>query len=288
MAKEGSIFLNLLNLSPKKISDIISVLGDLQEIFKASKSKLAAAASLDEQDISMILTARKSGALDKELKLIGREKVSVIDIFDDQYPALLKEIFYPPLVLYIKGDIDTLKKNLFAIVGTRKPTSYGMSVAAKFSYKLASSGLCIVSGLAKGIDTIAHKQAIAAGQSIAVLGSGLRNIYPRENQKLSEKIAGRGAVISEFPLDTAPLRENFPRRNRIVSGLSLGVLLVEAAVRSGALITARLACEQNREVFAVPGSVNSALSKGTHLFIKEGAKLADSADDILNDLKIYE
>ncbi|MFH1319020.1 MAG: DNA-processing protein DprA, partial [Candidatus Omnitrophota bacterium] len=218
--------------------------------------------------------------------LIEKANISVIDIFDRSYPALLNEISYPPIVLYLKGSETILSENLFAIVGSRIPTLYGISTAAKFSYQLSAAGLTIVSGLAKGIDTIAHKEAIRTGKSIAVLGSGLLNTYPKENAQLAEKISLNGAVISEFPLKTAPLRENFPRRNRIVSGLSYGVLVVEAATRSGALITARLACEQNREVFAIPGNVDSPLSRGTHRLIKEGATLVDSIDDILNELNI--
>ncbi|MBU0694284.1 MAG: DNA-processing protein DprA [Candidatus Omnitrophica bacterium] len=286
MAKEGSIFLNLLNLSPKKIEDIIFAFKDPQRILDVKRRDLRGILSLRDNDAEEILTAQNSGVLDRELGLISKEKIEVIDIFDENYPSFLKEISYPPLVLYIKGDSGVLNKTLFAIVGTRIPTFYGISMAEDFSCKLSSLGFVIVSGLARGIDTAAHKGAIKKGETVAVLGSGLLNIYPGENKKLAQKISEKGAIISEFPLGEPPLRENFPRRNRIVSGLSRGVLVVEAAIRSGALITARLALEQNREVFALPGKADSPLSKGTHSLIKEGAKLVDSLEDILEELNM--
>lgn len=282
MAKKGAILLNLLNLSPQKISNILSDFKDIDEIFKADKSRLGEI--LPGKDVEKVLTLRTSAALERELELIAKEKIDCLDIFDPDYPKSLREISNPPLVLYLRGDRKILDKFLFAIVGSRKPTSYGISVAKEFSLQLSEKGMVIVSGLARGIDTIAHREAIQGGATIAVLGSGLLNIYPRENKELSREIASAGVVISEFPLLTSPLRENFPRRNRIVSGISRGVLVVEAGLRSGALITAHLACEQNREVFAIPGSVNSSLSKGTHILIKEGAKLVDCLDDILEEL----
>ena len=239
-----------------------------------------------EKDIEKILQVRDSGSLEKELKLIEKEKINVIDIFDVDYPNILKEISRPPLVLYVKGNIAALNKFLFAVVGTRLPTLYGISMAEEFSYKLASLGITVVSGLARGIDTAAHKAALRNGETVAVLGSGLLNIYPRENIRLAGQICSQGALISEFPLGTPPLKENFPRRNRIVSGLSHGVLVVEAAAKSGALITARLAMEQNREVFALPGNADSPLSKGGHSLIKDGAKLVDSIEDIIEELNI--
>ncbi len=282
MAKKGAILLNLLNLSPQKISNILSDFKDIDEIFKADKSRLGEI--LPGKDVERVLTLRTSAVLERELELIAKEKIDCLDIFDPDYPKSLREISNPPLVLYLRGDRKILDKFLFAIVGSRKPTSYGISIAKEFSLQLSEKGMVIVSGLARGIDTIAHREAIQGGATIAVLGSGLLNIYPRENKELSREIASAGVVISEFPLLTSPLRENFPRRNRIVSGISRGVLVVEAGLRSGALITAHLACEQNREVFAIPGSVNSSLSKGTHILIKEGAKLVDCLDDILEEL----
>jgi len=286
MAKKGSVLLNLLNFGPAKVNDVLSVIGDIDCIFKVSASDLRQISSLRKKDVEAILSFRDSKVLDKELKFIEKEKIDCIDIFDENYPSLLKEIDSFPLVLYIKGDLKLLGKFSLAVVGSRVPTAYGVSVAKDFSSKLSELGLVIVSGLAKGIDTVAHEQAVEKGRTVAVLGSGLLNVYPKENKKLAEAISRKGALISEFPLLTGPASINFPRRNRIVSGLSKGVLVVEAALRSGARITARLAAEQNREVFAVPGSINSPLSRGTHLLIKEGAKLVEGVEDILEELNI--
>ena len=287
MAKEGSIFLNLIReLSPKKINAIISFFKDPQKILQVKRKDLEEVPGLTNKDIETILKRRSSDILDEELKLIKSEGIRVIDLFDKDYPQRLKEISYPPLVLYIKGDTEVLNKLIFAIVGTRLPTRYGVGMAEKFAYELSLLGLVIVSGLARGIDTAVHKQAIKDGESIAVLGSGFKHIYPRENHGLARAIAKKGAVISEFPLKQPPFKENFPRRNRIISGTSKGVLVVEAGLRSGALITARRACEQNREVFALPGEADSPVSRGTHLLIKEGAKLVDSVEDILEELNI--
>jgi len=287
MAKTGSIFLNLIkSLSPKKIEDIIAYLTDTDKIFSVSEADLQKIPSLADKDIKAIMQMRQSPTLDREIKLIEKERIKVIDLFDRDYPLLLKEISHPPLVLYIKGELHALNNFAFAIVGTRIPTHYGVSMAESFAYKLASLGIVIVSGLARGIDTAAHKGALKAGSTIAVLGSGLGNLYPKENRALSEQIALKGTVLSEFPLEEPPLKENFPRRNRIVSGISRGVLVIEAATKSGALITAHHALEQNREVFALPGNADSLFSKGAHSLIKEGAKLVDSIDDILEELNI--
>jgi len=286
MAKKGTILLNLLDLSPQKISGVLSAFKDIDEIFRADVKRLREVPYLQDKDVERILSTRTSAILDQELELITKENIDCLDIFDQDYPELLKEIGNPPIVLYLKGNRKVLGKFLFAIVGSRRPTSYGISVAGDFSDKLSKKGIVIVSGLARGIDTIAHQKAIKEGGTIAVLGSGLLNIYPGENKGLAREIACSGAIVSEYPLLTSPLRENFPRRNRIVSGMSRGVLVVEATSRSGALITAHSACEQNREVFAIPGSINSPLSKGTHILIKEGAKLVDCLDDILEELGI--
>ncbi|MBD3264927.1 MAG: DNA-protecting protein DprA, partial [Candidatus Omnitrophica bacterium] len=187
---------------------------------------------------------------------------------------------------YAKGRRKELNNFNFAIVGTRTPTIYGIKMADFFASQLASIGATIVSGLARGVDSAAHRGALKNGTTIAVLGSGLLNIYPKENSKLAKRICENGLVVSEFPLNTPPLRENFPRRNRIISGLSKGVLVVEASSRSGAIITANLALEQNREVFSLPGSIDSPLSKGTNNLIKQGAKLVDSVSDILEEFNI--
>ncbi|MCK9573876.1 MAG: DNA-processing protein DprA, partial [Candidatus Omnitrophica bacterium] len=244
MAKKSTIFLNLLTLSPKKIESIISFLSDTEDIFDLSQSAISEIPLLEKKDADTIVNERCGRALTDELKRIEKEKINVIDIFDNDYPKLLREIAHPPLVLYIKGDVKILNSYVLAIVGSRIPTVYGLLSAKEFAAKLASLGITIASGLARGIDTAAHKGALTKGKTIAVLGSGLMNIYPRENSELAETIVENGALVSEFPLYESPHKENFPRRNRIVSGLSHGVLIVEAAERSGALITAHCALEQ--------------------------------------------
>lgn len=205
-----------------------------------------------------------------------------------KYPNLLKEIFKPP-ALYIRGDFQETDKHAIAIVGTRKPTAYGKQAAEKFSYELAQAGFTLVSGLALGIDTIVHKTALQAkGRTIAVLGSGIdpKVLYPQENKKLAEKIEKSGAVISEYKPDASARPGYFPQRNRIISGLSLGVLVIEAGFKSGALITAKCALDQNREVFCVPGSIFSEKSAGVHNLIKLGAKLVTRVQDILDELNL--
>ena len=285
MAKSGTIFLNLIKtISEKKKQDIISCLGCPDEVLKATESSLRKIASFSDSDIRAIIEARTSGVLDSELNAVKNAGVEVIDIYDDSYPELLKEISHPPLVLYVKGNVDVLSKRCFAIVGSRNATDYGISMAQRFGAELANLGIVVVSGLARGIDSAAHRAALKSGITVAVTGSGLNRVYPRENTELASAISKQGAVISEYPMSEPPLRENFPRRNRIISGLSKGILVVEAALRSGALITARHGCEQNRDIFAIPGNVDSEGSKGTHALIKEGAKLVESIEDIVQEL----
>lgn len=213
-------------------------------------------------------------------------EIRKIGISDREYPALLKTIHRAPSELFVNGEILPVDANAIAIVGARRSTLYGLEQCARLSYELALKGITIVSGMARGIDTAAHKGALkAGGRTIAVLGSGHGHIYPRENTKLYAEIAKNGAVISEFPHETPPMPFNFPARNRIISGLSKGVLVVEAARKSGALITANFALQEGREVFAMPGNISSSRSAGTNALIKEGAKLTESADDILEELE---
>jgi DNA processing protein len=209
----------------------------------------------------------------------------VLPFTDARYPALLRAAPRCPIALYVDGSIDTLNDPQLAIVGSRNPTPAGLEIAFEFAADLAMRGLSITSGLAVGIDSAAHRGALAAqGATVAVLGSGIDVVYPRGNLSLIEEIRRRGAVISEFPLATPPRHQNFPRRNRTIAALSLGTLVVEAARRSGSLITARSAGEQGRELFAVPGSIRSPLSRGCHELIRQGAKLTESAADILSEL----
>jgi DNA processing protein len=215
--------------------------------------------------------------------------IYTIAINDDEYPALLKNIHSPPRELYVKGSFKKFEDgNAVAMVGSRRASLYGLEMAEKLAYDLAIRGVTIISGMARGIDSAAHNGALRAkGRTIAVMGSGHNHIYPPENKKLYEQIAGNGAVITEFEDDVLPLAQNFPIRNRIISGMSLGLVVVEAAKNSGALITADFALEQGREVFAVPGKISSLTSEGTHALIKDGAKLVQTADDILEELKLH-
>ena len=216
-----------------------------------------------------------------------KKKINVTTLTDPAYPALLREIPDPPPYLYVSGNLDGSPRNI-AVVGSRNATEYGISTTQKLCADLSAFGLSIISGMAVGIDTAAHHGALAGrGRTIAVLGSGLNNIYPSENVDLLKRISESGAVISEFALNTEPEAHNFPIRNRIISGMSLGTVVVEATRKSGSLITARLAADQNREVFAVPGSIQSFKSIGTHKLIKQGAKLIENAQDVLEELSAF-
>ncbi len=222
---------------------------------------------------------------EKEVAAACRAECRLLAYDGEDYPPLLRQIADPPLVLYVRGDVKVLAQHSLAVVGTRKPSAYGSQVAHRLAADLAARQLVIVSGMARGIDSCAHRGALEAkgGRTVAVQGRGMDAIYPSENRKLAEKIMANGAIISEFPLGTGPTPENFPIRNRIISGLSLGVLVVEAAEYSGSLITARLALEQNREVFAVPGNITTAQSFGPNHLIKQGAKLVDQWVDVMEE-----
>jgi DNA processing protein len=216
---------------------------------------------------------------------LGDETNHIITLADAEYPQALLNIPDPPLLLYVKGQLALLHHSSLAIVGSRSATTQGIRNAESFAKALSQDGLCIVSGMAQGIDTAAHVGGLSAqGSSIAVVGTGLDRIYPTSNRELAHQLAENGALISEFPLGMPPLAHNFPRRNRIISGLSLGCLVVEASMQSGSLITARMALEQGREVFAIPGSIHSPQAKGCHALIKQGAKLVEKPADILDEL----
>jgi len=246
-------------------------------------------AGLNRSVIEQIRKQRPRINPDLEMERLSKENIDLITINDKDYPKLLKEIYAPPALLYIRGQFKPEDEFSLGIVGPRKLSFYGKQVAPLIAANLSRAGLTIVSGLAKGVDTLAHQSTLeTGGRTIAVLGSGLdkRSIYPFQNKHLAEKIAQNGAVISEYPLGSSPLAQNFPQRNRIISGLSLGVLVIEAGEKSGALITAKDALEQNREVFAIPGSILNQTSIGTNNLIKMGAKLVSNIDDILEELKI--
>lgn len=224
-------------------------------------------------------------AIDKAMQWASCPNHHILTLHDRTYPHQLAQIASPPALLFVKGDVACLQDPQLAIVGSRYPSEYGKDNAFKFAQNFAESGITVTSGLAIGIDATAHQGALTQGQTIAVLGTGLNHIYPQQNLKLAEQIADSGALVSEFPLDMYGDKRNFPRRNRIISGLSLGTLVVEAAIRSGSLITAKQAMEQGREAFAIPGSIHNARSKGCHELIRQGAKLVESAYDILIEIK---
>jgi DNA processing protein len=209
----------------------------------------------------------------------------IVTLADSDYPQALLNIPDPPLLLYVKGRLDLLNRPALAVVGSRNATPQGIHNAEAFARSLSDAGLCIISGMAQGIDAAAHRGALPGrGNSIAIVGTGLDKVYPAANRELAHMLAKQGSLISEFPLGTPPLAANFPRRNRLISGMSLGCLVVEASLQSGSLITARLALEQGREVFAIPGSIHAPQSKGCHALLKQGAKLAETAQDILEEL----
>ena len=239
---------------------------------------------LPSEAFQEIVTRRALAEAAVELEKIDRKAYTLLTFEDPGYPKSLREIFDPPLVLYCAGRAEVLEEPAVAIVGSRRPTPYGRALAGKLAGDLASRGCVIVSGLAVGIDACAHWGALKEGRTIAVLGSGLDVDYPRVNSRLAEKIAERGAVLSEFPLGTPPLQKNFPIRNRIISGLAMGLVVVEAAERSGSLISAGFALDQGREVLAVPGNVTSEQSRGANGLIKAGAKLVETWEDVAEEL----
>ncbi|MGD9153609.1 MAG: DNA-processing protein DprA [Gammaproteobacteria bacterium] len=225
--------------------------------------------------------------VEDELRWAEAANHHIVTLVDHDYPELLRNINAPPIVLFVHGRLECLKKPQLAMVGSRNPTPVGKEIAFQFAQYLAAAGLVITSGLAMGVDAASHAGALQTGSTIAVVGTGIDQIYPARNRGLAERIIEQGAVVSEFPLYVQAKRNHFPRRNRIISGLSMGTLVVEAAKRSGSLITARCAGEQGREVFAIPGSIHNPLSRGCHKLIREGAKLVEKAQDILEELELY-
>jgi DNA processing protein len=272
-------------IGPVTFRKLLGIYGEPGQVFRASQKELAAIEGVGERKAKSIKDFSRWKEAGKDLALLDRIKARVVTFRDPDYPALLKQTEAAPALLYVRGTLNEEDRFAIAVVGSRKTSGYGRTVAEKLSSELAGCGFTIVSGLARGIDTIAHTGAITAGgRTTAVLGSGIDRVYPSENRGLMEKIIESGCVVSEFPVGTGPNRENFPVRNRLISGLSLGVLVVEAARDSGSLITANYALEQNREVFAVPGSIISPTSSGTNDLIKGGAKLIQKTEDILEEL----
>lgn len=263
---------------------LIDRFGSPETVLNASPKELSEINGISFNIANAVKNQKTSDSIKREIDLAFQKKITIVTMANDNYPVLLHELPDPPPLLYVLGDMEKSMSNI-AVVGSRNATHYGITTATSLCKELVSYGLTIVSGMARGIDTAAHQGTLMAqGKTIAILGSGLGNIYPAENLKLSYRIAENGAVVSEFPIMTAPEAHNFPIRNRIISGMSLGTLVVEAAKRSGSLITARLAAEQGREVFAVPGSIKSFKSSGTHSLLKQGAKLVENAQDILDEI----
>jgi DNA processing protein len=272
-------------VGPTTFAKLIKHFGSADRAMGASVSELTRINGIGFKTAEQIVATLDKFNVAGELELAEKLGVWIIHIEDKRYPPMLKQIYDPPPVLYIKGALSRQDNLAISIVGTRRCSLYGQEQASRLAHLLASAGFTIVSGMARGIDTAAHHGALsAAGRTIAVQGCGLANIFPPENKKLFEIIAESGACISELPLRFEPLAENFPPRNRIIAGLSLGTIVIEAGLNSGALITAKEALENNREVMAVPGKIDSPLSKGAHRLIKQGAKLIESVEDVMEAL----
>ena len=280
------IHLNLIQgVGLKTVQVLRDVFGTAERALRATADELRKIDGLSPAMCDLLIQKPVLYPIERELELINKYGCQVLTLYDDAYPQHLKVIDVPPLVLYIKGELTPEDSLSISLVGSRNAKDYGRKVSYQLSYQLAQRGLTVVSGLARGIDTSAHRGALeAGGRTLAVMGNGLGVIYPASNRDFVKKIEASGALISEFPIGVKPKPGNFPRRNRIISGLTLGTVVVEASNRSGALITARLAAEQGREVFAVPGEIFSELSAGTHKLINDGAKLINNVDDLLNEL----
>lgn len=273
-------------IGPAKVRRLLDHFGDLALAWEASTDELIAA-GLDKRSSDNVLAARKTINLDRILNRVEQVGLTVLTWDSPDYPANLLNIAQPPPVLYVKGTLTPADEWAVGMVGTRRATAYGREVARDLATSLAANGVTVVSGLARGIDSVAHKAALdAGGRTVAVLGCGLDYIYPAENRALAEAIAQAGALVSDYALGTQPEAANFPPRNRIISGLSKGVVVVESPEGSGALITADFAAEQGRDVFAVPGSILAAACRGTNKLIQQGAKPVLSVNDILEELNL--
>ncbi len=261
----------------------LELFGDMKTVFSTSHAELIAAGVSSKHIAALQNSDWKT--IEKDIGWCDKNQCEVITLNDPRYPPLLLETTGMPLLLYVKGDVNLLKEPQCAVVGSRHPTVTGKELAYQFASQLVQSGLHITSGLALGVDAAAHRGALSAGgKTLAVFGTGLNCIYPTSHRQLAEAISANGALISEFSPNEQPRPSHFPRRNRIISGLSLGVLVIEAALKSGSLITARFAAEQGRDVFAIPGSIHNPLARGCHQLIQTGAKLVETASDILEEL----
>lgn len=283
---EAYIALNMVpRIGPVRVRRLLEALGSPSGVLRASVSKLESIEGIGPEAAKSICNWESRVDLGAELALVREAGAKVLTLADPSYPRALREIHDPPTVLYVRGDILDRDRYAIGVIGTRKPSHYAGDCAKKLSYQLAYAGVTVVSGLARGIDTAAHQAALAAkGRTIAVLGSGFLELYPPENKELAEKISTSGAVITEFSMHIKADRQTFPMRNRIISGCSFGVLVVEAGARSGALISANQAGEQGRSIYAVPGRIDNPGAIGSNKLIQQGAKLVTSAADILDDM----
>lgn len=275
----------LEGLSPKTLMELLERYKTPKELCNKTKEELILD-GIKEKQADEIVNPKYRHNLDKYLEYMNNNNIELINIYDEDYPDRLKVIYDPPVVLYVKGNKKILKEKGISIVGCRLCTKYGEKIAKKLSYNLSLNNINIISGLAKGIDSFAHRGTLMAhGRTLAVVGCGLDRVYPQENKKLfDEIISNGGAVISEYIIGTKPLAQNFPRRNRIISGLSDGVVVIEAREKSGTLITVDFALEQGKNIYAVPGNIDSPNSYGTNELIKQGAKIITNMQDILEDL----
>ncbi len=285
---EACIALNMIpHMGPVRLRRLLDAFGTAENILLARSDQLAALDGIPRPLAENIANWQNFADPAAELKKAADLDAHVITSEDDEYPAALREIHDPPIVLYVRGTITDRDRHTVAVVGSRKCSHYATECAKKLSFQMAYAGLTVVSGLARGIDTAAHQGALAAkGRTIAVIGAGLGHLYPPENAQLADRIATSGAVVSEFPIDTKPDRQTFPIRNRIVTGMSFGVLVAEAGANSGALISANMAAEQGRTLYAVPGRIDSPAALGSNRLIQQGAKLVITVDDILDDLPL--
>ncbi len=287
-SREGTYWLALAltpGLGPARIKKLIENFGTAGRVFDASLTELEAT-GIRAVSAQSIATGKSLEMAKEECAKAAEARARILSLSDPDYPSRLKEIYDPPVILFVKGSVEVLSQPGIAMVGTRHPTPYGSGMAERLSTDLAARGLVIISGLARGIDTASHRGAVAGkGKTVAVLGTGIDVMYPKENTRLTEQIlALGGALITEFPVGTSPAPQNFPIRNRIISGMSAGVLVVEAAEYSGTRITSRLALEQNRDVYAVPGNVTNKNAWGPNTLIKQGAKLVATWEDVWEEL----
>src|SRR6516225_4006000 len=285
--REALIALNLIeHVGPVRARSLLEHFGDAPKILAASRSALLRVRNIGDETAEAICQWEKTVDLTGELKRIAESGCRALIQSDGEYPALLREIYDPPLVLYAKGGLTTKDRNAVVMVGSRMTTHYGIETARKLAYQLAYVGVTVVSGGARGIDTAAHQGALAArGRTVVVLGTGVNVVFPPENNELFERAAANGAVLTQFPFNRNGDRQTFAIRNRIIAGMTLGTVVVEADLNSGALITSNFATEYGRQVFAVPGRIDSPRSKGCHDLIKKGAKLCESVEDILSEFE---